>query len=139
MTKRKPVVPTFEPEVVKAIADRVYRGDTEKVATTALDEFAAYGVGFSSRYSKAGEYKLMARMVEAVPAQLRRFIESIYYDSKSLHMTIMLKTADEEDAHEIAELMAEACRRIRGGHDGMTFHGDKISIEKDAEWYWGDE
>lgn len=140
MTKRKPVVPRFEPEVVQAIANKKHPVDREKVATTALSCFSAHGVGLSSRWNKAEELQQMAQMLEGVSAPFRQIIESIYCDSKAEAVfTIILKQCDKEDAEIAVEQFAAACRRRIGGHNGITASGSGFSLDLDPDWYWGDD
>jgi hypothetical protein len=64
-------IPRREPELIEAEARQFYRGDTEKVATTSLQSVTARGVEITSRYNKAEEFELMAKMVNALPASRR--------------------------------------------------------------------
>lgn len=131
-------IPRFEPEVVQAIAAK--RGDLERTATTSLKSFEAYGVSLSSRYNKAEEYQLMVRMLEDVPALLRRSVEAIYCDSKApLCFTVYLQSGDEEEGRVTAEHLASACSKDKGGHNGMTVYGPEFGFDLDPEWPGWDE
>jgi hypothetical protein len=75
-------IPIHEPEVLAAGAAK-YRGDDDKVATTALGEVWWRRITVASRYRKAHEIERMLEMLQAVPEALLEAILSIYCDSKA--------------------------------------------------------
>ena len=74
--------PHRDPEIVQAIADKHYHSDPEKVPTTTLrSPLTAHGVDITSRYNKAHEFEVMAKLVEVLPAFVRDRIASIWCDN----------------------------------------------------------
>lgn len=136
----RPIVPEFEPEVVRAIADRHHFGDQEKVATTTITSLEAHGVMLSSRYDKAGEYRAMTRMVEGVDAPLRGFISDIWCDSKAnACYSVNLLPCTYMEARAIADQLDAACMKHNSGHNGISISGSGGGhIEVDPHWV-GDE
>jgi hypothetical protein len=135
MDNRK-IIPRFEPEVIEAAAQKHYRGDDEKVATTSIRTLVVFGVDIVSRYNKADEYDLMQAMICALRPALREQIESIFCDSKAYCFSVTLRNWRDDIAHAIGcELEATAIARC-GGHNGIfvTSEGECNSVEIDADW-----
>jgi hypothetical protein len=74
-TELRPI-PRHEPELIQAEADRLYRGDTDKVATTSLQGITVDGVWINSRYRKAEELETMRDMILAL-GPLRTHVNDI--------------------------------------------------------------
>ena len=72
------IIPRRDPEIVKAEAEQRYCGNDEKVATTTIDHLTVHGVDITSRYNKALEFEVMAKLVEVLPAFVRDRIASIW-------------------------------------------------------------
>jgi len=137
---KRPLIPEFEPEVIKAAADKHFSGDDEKIATTPLKSLEVHGVLLSSRYDKAHEYRIMALMVEGVSSNLRKYINNIWCDSKAAACyTVVLEPCTFNDARVIADQLDAACVEHGGGHNGISVSGSQGGhIEIDPNWA-GDE
>ena len=125
-------VPCFEPEVIRSEANKHWRGDHEKVATTPLSEIIVDGVIVTSRYDKAHELETMAHMIEAVGRDWSRLIESIWCDSKctNCYEVVMKAPINDLGARVLGELLTQAS----GGHNGILIkHGDD-SFDIDPYW-----
>ncbi|RED25553.1 hypothetical protein BJ123_13121 [Rhodopseudomonas thermotolerans] len=135
----RPIIPEFEPEVVRAVADRRHFGAPETVATTTIKSLEVHGVMLSSRCDKADEYRTMSRMVESVDAPLRRIISDIWCDSKAnACYSVTLNPCTAKDARVIADQLDAACMKQGGGHNGISISGSQGHIEVDPHWA-GDE
>lgn len=140
-------IPRFEPEVVEAEARRRWRGDDEKVATTAVKELAVRGVRITSRYQKAYELELMGRIIDAMPPCVSAQIESVWCDSKACHCySITLKPSAgharvEETAAVAAALFSNLALELHGGHNGIVVlgPGGEYPALADADPDWRDD
>lgn len=128
----KSIVPRIDPEIVRARADRLYRGDSEKVATTSLKIADRHGVGISSRYQKADEFETMMRMVDAVDAELVGLIDNIWCDSKAnACYSVVLNQCTQRQADQIGYQLQAAS----GGHNGIFIDGEKgVGLVLDPWW-----
>lgn len=133
MTDEMPLIPRFEPEAIQAEADRRWRGDHDKVATTSLKSLTVRGVLLQSRYGKADEYEGMARMVIGLPDGMAGHLHSIFCDSNSLTYSVSMPDWDEDLAYMIGTALEEACFRTAGGHNGIWIsHARKVFAGHDA-------
>jgi len=127
-------LPRHEEEVIKAAA-RAYRGDDEKVPTTAIRGLKVEGVGLSSRYNKARELEAMARMVKAVEPHLRPHMTSVFCDSKGgACYSVELEGCDEHVAAVIGRQMEYATT----GHNGIYLTSGGVAIAA-VDPYWPDD
>jgi hypothetical protein len=133
-------VPKHEPEVIKAGARR-YRGDEDKVATTAVRKLMVDQSEIISRYDKADELEVMRAMAQGLPASVRRHVRSIFCDSKaSACYTVTMAPWDPVLAEVIGwmlDLLALACD---GGHNGIWVKGDTDGQQVIIDPHWrGDD
>jgi hypothetical protein len=136
MRRTRPIIPRFEPEIVACEARRRYFGDDEKAATTSIKSLEFEGVLLSSRYDKADEYEYMVAIVEGVSCELRRFIDSVFCDSKcSYNYIIQLKSCSRSQARAIASEIEASCLLKQGGHNGISLEGRAGgSLFIDPDW-----
>lgn len=134
-------IPTHEREVIEVVARKQWRGDVEKVPTTAIKVFEVDGVLLSSRYEKAHELEAMRNMVKSADPALRRFIDNIWCDSKAQACyTVTLKDCSEYIGRKVAEQLDLGCRELNGGHNGIHISGNRgADLTRDPWWHWGDE
>jgi len=133
-------IPRREPEVVKAEARR-YFGDDEKVPTTSLTELVVEGVNLSSRYGKARELELMARVVKALPVEYVGLIRSIWCDSKACACyAVSLNGCTSEQSVMLAEQLDHWFCEFSSGHNGISIDGPAgTSRFVDCHWPGDDE
>jgi|SRR5215471_8032780 len=74
--EERKTIPRLEPEAVRAEADKLWRGDDEKCATTSIKELRVRGARITSRYQKAHEFETIQTMVLSVDPRLVSFVES---------------------------------------------------------------
>jgi hypothetical protein len=118
-------IPRRDPEIVQAIADKLYGGDTEKVPTTTLRSPIAFlGVAIFSRYNQADEFELMVNMVRVLGTPLRRRTGAIHYYSKCGSLAVVLKSWNEDMARVIGEMLDGKLRQHRGA---ITDSADRMS------------
>jgi hypothetical protein len=136
MNKQKFTVPRFEPEVVEAHARKHWHGDTEKVPDTPLKNPVVDGVTLISRYSKAHELEKMAEMLQGVSPDLRRFIESIFCDSKATNYYVVeARLTSKAEAEKMLQQLEVVCMQKHHGHNGITVKGmNDIEVNADADW-----
>jgi hypothetical protein len=131
-------IPRREPELIEAEARQLYRGDTEKVATTSLQSVTARGIEITSRYNKVDEFELMVKMVNALPASLCKKIKSIWCDSKACQcFTVVLRAWNDNLAREVGVKLQAALLNMRSGHNGIAVEAgtlDGPTIWIDPEW-----
>lgn len=121
--KRRPI-PRFEPEVICAAARKNWHGDNEKVPTTSIRHLVVDGVELSSRYDKADEYELMREMVLGVEAKARKYIDTIFCDSKAGScFGVRLKPCSKKQAWEIASSIEQVCLAGNGGYNSIHVEG----------------
>ncbi len=132
MPASQPVIPRFEPEIVQAIANRDWRGDTEKVATTSLESLTVNGIVLTSRYGKASEYESMAAMASILPGYLAARVATIFFDSKSGHATVSVPAWDRDVARAIGELMQHARLAKDGHHGGIWVQHAKDAFDRNS-------
>jgi hypothetical protein len=131
-------IPTYEPEIIKAEAEKRWRGDDEKVASTAIQAVKYKGIKLESRYQKADEFEAMAAGVDALPMYCEARIKSVYCDSKAT-LCYIIKMAESDDWW-----LRQAGRCFErgllthppGGHNGIfveDIHGEQ-SIEICPSW-----
>jgi hypothetical protein len=134
MEKRQ--IPRHEPEVIEAEARKNWRGNTEKVATTSLKSLDVHGVTISSRYEKADEMEAMVNMVDGVDPLHRRYIESIWCDSKAgFCYSVTLADCPEQIGFAIAHQLDMTCRERNEGHNGISIEWNRgIDIDRDPWW-----
>jgi hypothetical protein len=127
-------VPRREPELIQAEADRRWRGNTEKVATTSLDSITFRGVDISSRYQKAGELETMLAIVDSLPIPLCASIETIFCDSRATHAySVVLKDWHKETARLVGERVDLAVGELNGGHNGIN-----VKSRSGDQWFFVD-
>ena len=133
-------VPRREPEVVKAEADRLYRGDDEKVATTSIRNLNIRGVSISSRYDKADELNLLSAVVEAMPEQAVVLIDSLWCDSKAqAYYNGTLRACSRAEAEAVAAALEHHICELSSGHNGISLDGAAGgSLHIDCNWQEGD-
>lgn len=133
------MIPVLEPEVVQATANRLYKGDTEKVPTTTVNDILVNGVSLHSRYMKAAELKTMQTVVLDLPQEMIGRIASITCDSKASDTyEVKLRVWNKHAAKEIGGAMENILLRVRNGHNGIALtgiHGEQLDINAD----WNDE
>lgn len=135
MTTNDRIIPRHEPEVVRAEADRRWRGDDEKVATTSLSSMVVNGILLNSRYGKADEYEEMAAIADALPAHMAGRVHSIFRDSQSGHTTVSMPAWDRDLALCIGHLMEEVCISLQEGHGGITLsEGAELLASHPDNW-----
>ena len=133
------IIPRHEPEVVSA-ASRPWGGDAEKVATTALKNAVVGGVDLSSRYGKAAELELMAKVVMGLRPAERNMLEAIFCDSKATSsFSVTMAPAPEADVRLVAERVQSLLFDLSGGHNGIDVVSGAYSMFLDAEWVWPSE
>ena len=116
----KPTIPRFEPEVVQAEANRRFRGNTDKVATTSFSGLKHLGVQLSSRYSKARELELMAEVLGDLEPAQRACIARFYCDSKaSAFFEVHFKPRWFGDAQAIGERICLSLLQRNDGYNGV--------------------
>ena len=135
------IIPQFEPEVIAAVANRHWRGNTEKVATTSIREWLVDQIAITSRYRKANELEIMAEMVEGISSNLKVFVESLYCDSKvSACYTITLRQCTKAQAQKIVNEVEAVCFARDNGHNGINVSGAwSAEIEAWASWDFENE
>jgi hypothetical protein len=106
--------------------------ELELRVTTSLGFLYVDGVELVSRQRRAHEYKLMTRMVRALPAPLRASVESICCDSKATWLFSVV-VSDEAVAREVGSRLEAVAVRHCGGHNGIEvvegLSGRRIWIE----------
>jgi hypothetical protein len=118
-----PPVPEFEPEVVMATADRLWKGDPEKVATTSVTGMVHRGVALNSRYGKAHEYRAMMRILDALTEEDVRAIASVFCDSKAEACYVLRADVADARLQPLAEAFSNAGLSIGLGNNGITVFG----------------
>jgi hypothetical protein len=139
-------VPRFEPEIVAARARRFWRGDDEKVATTAVPYIQICGALIESRYQKADELERMAAIFNLLPHRDHVEIARIWCDSKATHSySVTLWKWEKNLAIAIGILLSDAAIRIAGGHNGIVVAAENGSTFGDCDrsididpWWDGD-
>src|SRR5262249_24817225 len=137
-------IPVYEPEVVRSIANKHYRGSDEKVSTTAIRNLRVGHVRVESRYNKAVELETMRAMILALPAGAVSCVRSIWCNSKiSRCYTIGITPWEPHQARAIAERLERVALGRDGGHNGIWVEPDNKSLtdERQIELSanWGDE
>jgi hypothetical protein len=130
-------IPEIDPEVVKAVADKMYGGDTEKVPTTTLNDILVRGVTLNSRYAKAAELNTMQMVVLELPQEMIDRIASIMCDSKASDTyEVKLRVWNKYAAKEIGKAMENILLLIRNGHNGIALTGTRDGEHVDifADW-----
>jgi hypothetical protein len=129
-------IPRREPELIRLEADRVFHGDADKVATTALRGLTVGGVEISSRYFQAEEFEVMRAMILALPPQLRDLVTSIFCDSKATHSySVMVRRWSAAAA--IGKWLDAAAASITGGHNGIDVRDHSapvLCVAIDPNW-----
>ena len=124
-------IPHRDPENVQAIADKHYHSDPEKVPTTTLrSPLTVHGVDLTSRYNKAHEFEVMAKLVEVLPAFVRDRIASIWCDSKACccySITLLCWDA------MVGKYLNAALIVLDSGHNGFDI-GCGTKLWFDPEW-----
>jgi hypothetical protein len=111
-------VPSHEPEVLEAAARR--RGQDGRNATTALSSVAVLGVQVASRSRQAEELKLIAAIIQSMPAELRSVITKAWCDSEApAAYTLTLWRCPDDVARSVAEWFEKGCVELAGGHNGI--------------------
>lgn len=107
----------------------------EKVATTALKNAVVGGVDLSSRYGKAAELELMAKVVMALLPSDRSMLETIFCDSKATcSFSVTMTPAPEAEVRRVAERLESLLLDINGGHNGIDVASGVVSLFLNAEW-----
>jgi hypothetical protein len=113
-------IPRREPEIVQAEADRLYRGDTDRVPTTSLRGLTFRGVDVSSRYHQADELEAMLKMIATLPRHIAAELRSLQCNSKATHsFHVELRRWNAHLATEVGWRLAIAAGKIPGGHNGI--------------------
>lgn len=142
-------VPRFEPEVIAAGARR-FRGDADKVPTTAFGTLTLRGyamenrstaaedagITVTSRYGKAHEVDRLVAIVTALPDDALRLVRTISCDSKAGDSYgIVTHPCSPDDLLGIASQVSIACHRLAGGHNGILVHsGDGCECSIASDW-----
>ena len=114
------IIPRRDPEIVKAEAEQRYCGNDEKVATTTIDHLTVHGVDITSRYNKALEFEVMAKLVEVLPAFVRDRIATIWCDSKACCCySITLRRWHADEAAVVGKYLNAALIVLDSGHNGF--------------------
>ena len=124
------IIPKHEPEIVRAEAKRLWRGDDEKVPTTSILDLIFRGVRIDSRYQKAHEFETMIAIISRMDNEEVYAIESVWCNSKAQScFEICLKTQKEieKKVDEAGTDWADAirasfhayCLQVNGGHNGF--------------------
>ncbi|GAA0777551.1 hypothetical protein GCM10009434_28570 [Brevundimonas olei] len=129
-------IPTREPEVVKAEADRYHFGDDEKVPTTTVGDVTVDGVSISSRYDKAHELQVMVAVVSGLSQSDRSLVDSVFCDSKAQACySVELNPCSRSQAETLAKNFEALILCHSSGHNGMYFNGAAgSSLVLDPNW-----
>jgi hypothetical protein len=111
-------VPRRAPELVRTEADRLYRGDTDKVATTGLPGLVVGPTMVSSRYGSADELEDARAMLLELPARLRSSVVEMFVNSKGGTFTVTIR--DWTIARLIGQGISDAADVVRGGCNGVV-------------------
>jgi hypothetical protein len=115
------IVPRHEPETIKALADKQYRGDDWKVPTTSLKKWMEGRVHIISRYDKADEFETMSAMVRSLPPDLFKITRTVFCDSKTTaSYSVTIDPWCSNCAAQIGTSMEQICITIDGGHNGIS-------------------
>lgn len=135
-------VPTYEPEIIQAEADKLWRGDTEKVASTSIPFVEYKGVRLESRYQQADEFEIMSSGVDALPAAYLKRVVSVFCDSKATYCyTLETSFGDDWFLKQTGKFFETGLfTRAPNGHNGIYVDGvhDGQSVEICPSWDEGD-
>lgn len=112
----------------------VFSGDPEKMRTSPFDSVTVDGIEITSRYTKADEFDLMARVVSMLRSDDRRKIASMWCDSKATH-TYSVTMRRGHDFPEFTALIGRALSalfvQVAGGHNGIVVGAHTVI---DPDW-----
>jgi hypothetical protein len=129
------IIPRREPELIAREAQRLWRGCTDKVATTSIRGMVVWGVELTFRYQDADEFEAMRAMVLALGGAAFA-VKSIFCDSRCTHAyTVLIRDWAWETnlAGHIARTLEAAVFRARGGHNGIVVAADDGSAFGSSE------
>lgn len=128
-------VPRRPEEEISRDAER-YRGDREKVRTSAITALEWEGVALISRYGKADEYELMIDMVEAIKARACS-VAHIFCDSKAgSTFDVMVKSPSTlAEIEGIGDRISQALLSKNGGYNYLTLNNaEGTSVDLGCAW-----
>jgi hypothetical protein len=128
-------IPRREPELIAREAQRLWRGCTDKVATTSIDRLVVWGVELTSRYQDADELEAMRAMVMALGGAAF-VVRSIFCDSRFTHSYVVLIRDWAWETNlvgHLARTLEDALFHERGGHNGITVAADDGSFFGSSE------
>ncbi len=131
-------IPKHEPEVVAA-GTKKHRGDSEKVSTTGIRVLEVEGVSLLSRYNKAEELALMRDVLISVEPGLRRFVESMYCDSKGCACyDVVLHECTSDNVLRIADQFGAEFIRLSGGYNALSLRLPSGAVHGLGPYWLGD-
>lgn len=134
----RPIVPRRTDAEVQAEAKLHWHGDDEKVPTTSIKSLTYKGIMLSSRYSKAGEYEEMMRIIDSLKPITPRIISQIWCDSKAqaCYSITLNDDVTREEAEFLYSDLSEGLERSHIGHNGITIEGpNSQGLDLDPDWY----
>jgi hypothetical protein len=134
------IIPQHEPEIIAAAARKRWRGDDEKVATTAIKVLIVHGVKIESRYRKVREFELMRDMVLSLPLP-QGAVQSIFCDSKAgscFSVVLRRDLWNTRLARTIGFHFEQAAFAYNCGHNGITVSADGSDQHLEFNPNWGE-
>jgi hypothetical protein len=132
------IVPKHEPEVISALARKLFRGDDEKVPTTMLEKSLFRGVLVESRYQKADEVMAMLAVLRRMDDAQIAMIDRVWCDSKAqaCYVITVREGVYDEWGDDIRASFHAYCMQENGGHNGFDVvgHDGEEICYQDPEW-----
>jgi hypothetical protein len=135
-TWRRRHIPRRPEAEIETEAREVWGGSRDKVWTAATNGVWVDDVMITSRYGQYEELRLMATVVEEMPASDRAMVGGVDVDSKSNAICVSVTAGGRADWERIADwLDSEITNSTRvQGHGGVLVGGVTVRGHYDAGW-----